>query len=177
MRPPEALLPRNPTWGSPHFSGLTTTPALLTNDFRLQPVSNGNPQEKADSAFEFFQGEFIRGFFFFFRTNFWVSFAGELLCFFLGLFDGQKNREKHPHKNPLQNPNESSIWEVCGQDPLWPFLGGGGEESSFFSADRLRVENEPEFSALTNLLQTRIETYRAQNLILISVQKSKKCKH
>ena len=23
MRPPEALLPRNPTWGSPHFSGLT----------------------------------------------------------------------------------------------------------------------------------------------------------
>ena len=24
MRPPEALLPRNPTWESPHFSGLTT---------------------------------------------------------------------------------------------------------------------------------------------------------
>ena len=23
MRPPEALLPRNPTWESPHFSGLT----------------------------------------------------------------------------------------------------------------------------------------------------------
>ena len=23
MRPPEALLPRSPTWGSPHFSGLT----------------------------------------------------------------------------------------------------------------------------------------------------------
>ena len=30
MRPPEALLPRNPTWESFHFSGLTIKRTVLT---------------------------------------------------------------------------------------------------------------------------------------------------
>ena len=36
MRPPEALLPRNPTWESSHFSGLATTHTPLTKGPKLR---------------------------------------------------------------------------------------------------------------------------------------------
>ena len=37
MRPPEALPPRNPTWGSPHFSGLTTFWVQMSTTYSKGP--------------------------------------------------------------------------------------------------------------------------------------------